>query len=360
MKNFFLCAINLFVTFATTAQSTSVNLPSEKLDSIVKAAAKVFTGDSARVGLSVGVLNGKTKYTYNFGETAPGSGSTPTDNTIYEIGSLTKTFTGLLMAHAITEGKLKLNDDVRKYLSANYRNLQYPNGDPVKVGYILAHTAQLPNSFSEAWNEQRTEAGFLQELRNIKLDTLRPFTYNYSNAGYQLMGYILEKLYGTSYENLVKQYITKPLKMHNTGIAFTSFVQQGISKGYNASHQVMPYMPVDFPSAGSMKSTIADMLSYMYYQLHSKDEAVQLTHRILYGNIDDNAHGFQWEIGKTWNWDYYFRGDGGTNGFRSFCVMYPDYGVGIILLSNEMDDNVGRNLYNLANSIFRGIKILKQ
>jgi len=109
-----------------------------------------------------------------------------------------------------------------------------------------------------------------------------------------------------------------------------------------------------------MKSTAADMLSYLQYQLQDKDEAVKLTHRILYGNIDDNAHSFQWEVGKTWNWDYYLRGDGGTNGFRCLCVMYPDYGVGIIVLSNETDDNVGRSLYNLAGAIFRGVKTIKQ
>lgn len=355
MKVFFLCTISLFVALATSAQSSANK---QKLDSIVRAAAKVFMSDSARVGLSVGIINGKNKFTYHFGETAPGQHTIPADNTVYEIGSLTKTFTGLLVAHAITEGKLKLNDDIRRYLQGTYPNLQYPNGDPVKIGYLLAHTAQFPTSFSEHWNQQRTETGFLQELRNIQLDTLRPFTYSYSNAGYQLIGYILEKLYGTSYENLVERYITGPLKMHSTGINFTGAAQQRLIKGYNASHQPMPYMPVDFPAAGSMKSTITDMLSYLQYQLHDNSKAIELTHRILYGNIDGDAHGFQWEIGKTWGWDYYLRGDGGTNGFRSFCVLYPDYGVGIILLSNETDDRVGRSLYNLANSIFKGIKTI--
>lgn len=133
-----------------------------------------------------------------------------------------------------------------------------------------------------------------------------------------------------------------------------------LPKGYNAAHQVMPYVPGDFPAAGSMKSNLADMLSYLQYQLEGQGEALQLTRRILFGSIDENAHGFQWEVGKTWNRDYYLRADGGTNGFRSFCVLYPDYGVGIVLLSNEMDDNVGRSLYNLAGAIFRGTKMIKQ
>lgn len=194
MTNFLLCCIGFFAAFATTAQHTTVNLSTRKLDSVVNEAAKAFMKDTARVGLSVGIINGRKKHTYHFGETAPGSGILPADKTVYEIGSITKTFTGLLVAHAITEGKIKSNDDIRKHLPGIYPNLHYPNGDPVKVGYLLAHTAQLPNSFSAGWNLERTEAGLLEELKTIKLDTLRPFSYQYSNADYQLLGYVLEKL----------------------------------------------------------------------------------------------------------------------------------------------------------------------
>lgn len=331
----------------------------QRVDSLVAAAANVFMRDSNRVGLSVGIISQKTKFTFHYGQTAPSLGVAPTDSTVYEIGSLTKTFTGLLVAHAIKEGKLTLNDDIRHYLPGSYPNLQYPNGDPVKLGYLLAHTAQFPNSFSESWNKQRTETRLLDELHSIKLDTLRPFSYRYSNAGYQLVGYMLEKLYKTSYENLVKQYIIVPLQMSSTGISFTGSVQRNVVNGHNAAHQVMAYQPTSFPAAGSLKSTLTDMLSYLYYQLAEGDEAVKLTHRVWYGNIDENAHGFQWEIGKKWNWDYYLRGDGGTDGFRSFCVLYPDYKLGIILLTNETDEQVGQQLYTLAETLFRGLKTMK-
>ncbi len=57
-------------------------------------------------------------------------------SSIYEIGSITKTFTGLLVAHAIGEGKMKLDEDIRKYLPGNFPTLQYPSGEPMRVGYL--------------------------------------------------------------------------------------------------------------------------------------------------------------------------------------------------------------------------------
>lgn len=356
MKYLLLAFNCCFFLFESNAQSIGKDKQKQKIDSVVRTAAQIFMIDSTMIGLSVGVIDGSRKYTYHYGETAPGSGILPTNNSLYEIGSLTKTFTGLLVAYAIKEGKMKLNEDIRKYLEGSYPRLQYPNGGPVKLGYVLVHTAQLPNSFSQSWDTNRTHAGFLQELKDIRLDTLRPFKYRYSNAGYQILGYMLEQIYSTSYENLLQRYITGPLLMSGTGITLTEARKKNLVNGYNSLHQIMPYTSVNFPSAGGIKSNVSDMLKYMEYQLQEKDKAVKLTHRIIYGDIDNNAGGFHWAIGKTWNWDYYWRVDGGTNGFRSFCIMYPEYDFGVILLSNETDEKAGRKLYDLAAAIFRGIK----
>jgi CubicO group peptidase (beta-lactamase class C family) len=162
---------------------------------------------------------------------------------VYEIGSITKTFSGLLIAYAIAEGKMNLNTDIRNYLGVDFSNLQYPNGDAVKLGYVIGHTAQLPNSFSDEWDANRTTNRFLEELHGIKLDTLRAFKYAYSNAGYQLLGYILERLYGTSYENLLQRYITRPLGMKHTTTRIAQSNKKDLLKGYDAKRQEMLYQP---------------------------------------------------------------------------------------------------------------------
>ncbi|HSC38469.1 MAG TPA: serine hydrolase domain-containing protein, partial [Chitinophagaceae bacterium] len=274
-----------------------------------------------------------------------------------EIGSITKTFTGLLVAHAIMEGKMKITDDIRKYLPGNYPNLQYPNGSPVKLGYLLAHTAQFPYTFDTSpAAAPANEAAFLQNIRAIHLDSLKTIKYSYSNVGYQLLGYMLEQLYHLSYMELVKKYITGPLQMEHTQLNYAEPEAAHLLQGYNPDRKAAPPTASALPGAGNLHSNTPDMLKYIQYQLAENDPVVKLTHRIIYGNIDEDAIGFQWSVGKTRSWDYYIRTDGGTKGFRSFCVLYPDWQAGIILLSNQTDNSAGGGLYGITVAILNGFK----
>ncbi|MEZ2443376.1 serine hydrolase domain-containing protein [Chitinophaga sp. RCC_12] len=344
---FFLVYLN------SSAQVLNDNPLKTQLDSAVDRSAKLYLSKTGRVGISIGVIYHQRDYRYNYGQTAPKSGALTRSNSIYEIGSITKTFTGLLVAHAIGEGKMKLDEDIRKYLPGNFPTLQYPSGEPVRVGYLLSHTAMFPNSFTDGdISVPMTEAYFLDHLQRIKLDSLKTLKYAYSNVGYQLLGYALEHIYQADFETLIKRYITGPLHMTNT------FVNRAAAKldGYTASGEKAQLVQASFPGAGGLHSCIDDMLKYADYQLAEKDAAVKLTHRVIYGNVEEDAVGFQWAIGRTRNWDYYIRIDGGTNGFRSFCSLYPNEQAAIILLTNEKDDQAGGDLYRLTTAILKTLK----
>lgn len=350
------------MSFTGMTQVSADNKLKSKRDSTVQHAVLNFMKDSSRVGLSVGILDNGNEYIYNYGEVVKGSKKKPTKNTIYEIGSITKTFTALLIAHAINDHKLDINEDIRKYLPGKYPNIQYPgpHGGPLKLGYLISHTSQLPFSVPKEDVTVFTREDFLNELHKIKLDTLRPFTYRYSNFGYEILGYILETIYHKPYEELVKQLITDPLKMTMTKVTYSASEKINLCKGYDIHKTEMPRIqnsfPAEkiFPSAGSISSTITDMLKYIKYQMAEKDIIVKMTHRITY--FGEDAIGFQWDIGKTWDWNYYIRGNGGTKGYSSFCVMYPDYNIGIILLSNQAGGDALRKLYETANEIFDVLK----
>ncbi|MET3878839.1 serine hydrolase [Chitinophaga sp. OAE865] len=346
-----------FVIYACcSAQELNNNPMKTQLDSAVDRSAKLYLSKTGRVGISVGIIHKQHHYRYNYGQTAPASGVPTRSNSIYEIGSITKTFTGLLVAHAIGEGKMKLDEDIRKYLPGNFPGLHYPSGEPVRVGYLLSHTAMFPNSFTGGdISVPMTEASFLDHLQQIKLDSLKTLKYAYSNAGYQLLAYALEHIYQADYETLIKRYITAPLRMTNTFVKAPAQNAQ-VLNGYTASGEKAAPVPTSFPGAGGLHSCIDDMLKYAGYQLAEKDAAVKLTHRVIYGNVEQDAVGFQWSIGRTRNWDYYIRIDGGTNGFRSFCSLYPIEQAAIILLTNEKDDDAGGDLYRFTTSI---LKILK-
>jgi len=353
-----------YCCFAQEGDATWKNITLQKSDnpmkSMIDSAVDHFVlnymKEGKRVGISLGVnYNGK-QFIYNYGETSPGSGILPSDKSIYEIGSITKTFTGLLMAHAITKGRISVNDDIRKFLTGSFPNLQYPNGDPVKIAYLLAHTAQFPNSFDNLPSPPINEKTFLDALHEIKLDSLKSFRYQYSNVGYQLLGLILEKVYKKSYTDLISQYITRPLGMPHTKLTYSADEESLLLKGYGANREPVSSMQAILPAAGSLHSSVRDMLKYLHYQNQEKTAAIRLTHRIIFGDIDKEAYGFQWAIGKNWGWDQYLRIDGGTTGYRTFCVMYPLHNVSIVLLSNQKDDSAGAGLYKVATGIYGSLK----
>lgn len=351
MKKILILFVILIGNKLVSGQELRDNPMKSGLDTVIDKAAKVYMAGKGRVGLSIGVVTASGKYQYHYGETAPGTAKLPDGKSIYEIGSITKTFTGLLVANAIVEGKMALNADICKYLGAGFPNLQYAGGDPVKVGYILAHTAQLPNSFPPG-----DEAGFLKQLQALKLDSLKFSKYAYSNVGYKLIGYALEQVYKMSYQELLARYITHALGMKDTRVAYTQKEMGSLLKGFDKNGNEVAGISAEMPGAGAIHSSLDDMLKYAVYQLAENDAAVKLTHRVIYGNVDQEARGFQWSIGKTRNWDYYIRADGGTEGFRTFCALYPDQHIGIVLLSNQTDDTAGAGLYRIITAILNELK----
>ena len=115
---------------------TFSNKLENRTDSLVHEFAENWVADSTKVGLSVGVFHKGEIRKYHYGTTEPGKENLPTDETIYEIGSITKTLTGGLAAKAVTDGKMELTDDIRKFLKEEYSNLEY-EGNFISIRDLL-------------------------------------------------------------------------------------------------------------------------------------------------------------------------------------------------------------------------------
>jgi len=346
------------IFFAThcTAQVKTDNPLQTAIDSSVDGAALVYMKDSSRQGLSVGIVYRGHSYTYNYGQTDPSTGQLPSSRTLYEIGSVTKTFTALLLAHAMAGKKIDLNDDIRKYLKGDYPNLQYATGEPVKVVYLLAHISRFPRVLPGLAADHFTSDDVDRELEKIRLDTLRPYKYQYSNAGYQVLGKMMENIYGKTYDELLRQEITGPLHMGSTKVGVDGKSRPYLANGYDAQGQLMPAAADTFPGAGAIRSSMADMSLYMDYQLKEADPLVKMTHHPLFGDLSNGENALPWTVGRTRDWDYFIREDGGTKGYRCFMVLYPDYQLGIMLMTNQTDENAGRKLYEMTAAIFKDLK----
>ncbi|GAB4014269.1 serine hydrolase domain-containing protein [Spirosoma koreense] len=222
------------------------------LDSLVHQQATAFLKQAPFAALSIGVSqNGNNRF-YNFGIVQPNSKRRPSSSTIYEIGSITKTFTGTLLARAVTDGKLKLDDDIRRYMSGSYPNLEY-QGQPIRLVHLLNHSSGLPfnlplkpshfdtSADSSSFEQHRrgyTPQAFFTDLHQVRLDTVPGIKLRYSNAAAQLLGYILEGVYHRPYDQLIQTYICHPLKMNHTQ---AGRIKTRRLRGHNGAGVLMPY-----------------------------------------------------------------------------------------------------------------------
>ncbi|HEY5371822.1 MAG TPA: serine hydrolase domain-containing protein [Hanamia sp.] len=342
------------------------------IDTIVQNAVIAFINDTSRVGLSVGVYKDGKIYTYNYGSLEKGKQKLPSNKSIYEIGSITKTFTGTLLAQAVLDKKVKIDDDIRKYIDGSYPNLEY-QGQPIRLFHLINHMSGLPfflpnkpEIFQNAnydslpftichIQKQYSRLNFFEDLHKVKLDTVPGFNFHYSNAGAQLLGYILERLYKMPYDKLLEKYISAPLSMKSTSPFYSKNELGNLAKGYNNKGNIMPYNPIQLEAAGGIYSTVADMLKYVRFHLNENNKIVALSHKITWGNIKDFGIGLNWQEKKVSDGNRKIWQSGGTFGFSSYCVIYPELNTGIVILTNEADQTAQGGLEEAANKIFESI-----
>jgi CubicO group peptidase (beta-lactamase class C family) len=330
------------------------------LDSAVQNAVTGYMSNKHIAGLSVGVIAGGERHIYNFGETEKGSGRLPASQTLYEIGSVTKTFTGILLAHAVLEGKVRLDDDIRNYLNGKYANLQY--GDqPIRVVHLSNHTSGLPSNprlpdgtdpFDPAirWNDTLLE----NILHGVTLDTVPGTRKSYSNLGVGVLGHILENVYGMSYAELLERYITGPFGMQHTGTIVSKRNRRLMAQGYDVEGKETGYWYNKLAEpAGGIHATCYDLLLFMQEQLAETDAASKLSHQLTFGD-SKRGTALNWGIYTTKKGYLQWSHDGGTDGFTSLCILYPELGVGIILLTNTGDHD-DQSFYDIATAIYLGL-----
>ncbi|HJU54385.1 MAG TPA: serine hydrolase domain-containing protein [Pyrinomonadaceae bacterium] len=364
----------LAITPHAQTQNGAPVVKTGRVDEVVKKAAQKFMSDSHSVGLSVGVYQDGRTYTHNFGEVAKGKKESPTRHTIYEVGSITKTFTGLLLARAAAERKVSLDDDVRKYLDGSYPNLEF-EGRPIKLFHLINHTSGLPFTLPNhpelfknpdyyelpkiltRIESSYTRANFYDDLHKVKLDKVPGTEFRYSNSGAQLLGFILEKVYRMPYEKIVLKKIAGPLKMTETKLTLTGPEKKRLAQGHYENGSVALRVTPQSQAAGGLHSTVSDMLKYVRFHLDESDEAVKLSHQTTWGDIKYYASGLNWQMIQTPGGHRKIWQSGGTFGFSSHCVIFPELRMGIVLLSNESDVNSQGRLNEMANEILAGVGV---
>ena len=317
------------------------------LKHFIDSVAQNYLTNPANSSLSIGVSDGTHTERYFYGETIKGTHQLPDGNSLYEIASISKTFTGLLLAHAVNTGKLRLDDDIREYLPGSYPNLQY-KGTPIKIVNLSNHTATFPHSPADLEKQPSYDAAnpylnyskamIYKYLHNFKPDTVPGLRATYSNLGFAVLGTILENIYHQPIEELLHITITAPLKMDNTFFNLPASKKNFLTKGYKekTGTEVPHWNLKNFKAAGGLKSDINDMLLYLNANMNELNTDYTLTQKQT-DDRGDFQKGLAWTLEPLANQQLIWH-NGGTAGYRSFCGFIKNQQTGVVVLSNSASD----------------------
>jgi CubicO group peptidase (beta-lactamase class C family) len=340
------------LAFAVVQPARAQAVPS---DSAILEIIKTRVDSGRSRGIAVGILeNGKRRF-ISYGSAGPGRA--PLDeHTIFEIGSISKTFTGLLLAEAVESGKVRLDEPVAQLLPKGVTVPSY-EGRQITLVDLSTHRSglpRIPGNFAPA-NPDDPYADYDAKklyafLSSYQLPRAPGDSAEYSNLAVGLLGHALTLEAGAeSWGALVKSRITQPLGMRESFVDVPAALRARVSAGHDPRMDSVPAWHLDALSgAGALRSTASDMLTYLAAEMDTlhgplaRAIAIGRQPRAPFGRDSIALAWIVHDLGSTRSWWH----NGGTGGFRSFVGFDPSRGVAVVVLSNaavEADD-IGMHL----------------
>lgn len=318
------------------------------------------------VGIVVGVIDPQGQRIVSYGALAKNDPRPLNGDTIFEIGSITKVFTSLLLMEMAQRGELVPTDPVAKYLPAEVR-VPTRGGRRITPLDLASHTSGLPNlpsDFKPA-NPANPYADYsISRLYDFLASYSLPrdigSQYEYSNLGGGLLGQALATCAGKDYEALIRERITGPLRMNDTRITLSNEMRHRLAQGHNA--RLEPVSNWDMPAfagAGALRSTANDMLRFLAVPLGHADSPLKSAFDSMYSprhptGIGNAEIAVGWHITKTARGEIIWH-NGGTGGYRSFAGYDLRARVGVVVLSNTSTttgvDDIGMHLLDPSISL---------
>lgn len=312
------------------------------------------------VGIVVGVIDrtGRRIVSYGrFGQNDP----RPVDGgTVFEIGSMTKVFTGLLLADMALKGEVALEDPAAKFLPPTVK-VPERGGKQIRLLDLATQSSGLPRMPS---NFNPKDQG--NPYADYSVDMLYQFLsgyalprdigsqYEYSNLGFALLGHTLSLRAGKGYEALVTERIIAPLGLKSTAITLSADMKKRLAAGHDGALRPVPNWDLPtFAGAGALRSTANDMLAFLGAELGSPPSPLKdaMSHQL---SAVRRPTGKNMEVALAWGvvndpgvgtmiWH-----NGGTGGYRTFFGFRPDTGEGVVALANASTetgvDDIGFHL----------------
>jgi len=262
---------------------------------------------------------------------------------VFELGSVTKQFTSTAILMLAEQGKLALDDDIRKYVPA------FPDkGVHISVEHLLTHTSGIKDytndpKWPEMWRQDLTPAQVVDLVKDAPLEFAPGTKWRYDNTGYTLLGMILEKASGVPYAEFIRTNIFEPLGMtHSLYGSFSAIVPNraaGYSKGEKGAWKNAPYLSMAQPyAAGSLMSNIDDLATWDAAVSAGKLLSAALWAKAFTGyrltTGEDTRYGFGWEL-RTYDGHDIVRHGGGIPGYSTVVLRMPADHLYVAVLTNS-------------------------
>jgi CubicO group peptidase (beta-lactamase class C family) len=295
----------------------------------------------------------------------PKAGVTPFDgNTVFEIGSITKTFTAAILADMVAKGEVSLDDPVAKFLPSGV-TVPQRDGKPITLLDLATQTSGLPgmpDNFApkDTANPYAdyTVAQLYEFLGRYTLTRGIGEKYEYSNLGVGLLGHALTLKARKDYEALVAERVLKPLGMKDTRVALNASMQQRLAPGHSDNGALVKNWDIaTLTGAGALRSTVNDMLMYVHANADSTSRplgrTLATTHDMRRPVSAVMTIGLAWHRLKTPAGHTLVWHNGGTGGYRTFAGFDEASGIGVVVLANTARsvDELGFHLLDASMPI---------
>lgn len=346
----------LLLPLAGSAPATAKDVPD--LGAQIRELVRPYFAAQVLVGASIGVVKDGKREFQGYGDHVVGLPHAPDRDTLFEIGSITKVFTGILLADLVREGKVRLDQPVQELLPEGVTMPKRGEKD-VTLLHLATHTSglpRMPSNFDPA-DKKNPYADYDGDrmyawLNEGELEREPGVKSVYSNLGVGLLGHLLARVEATTYEALLKKRILVPLGMTSTTITLGGDHKRKLAHGHTADLEPTANWDLDaLAGAGAIRSSANDMLGFVEANLatdgplrESLDFAMKIRHTPEGGGP---SVGLGWHAGTDGKGRWH---NGQTGGYHAFLALDREKKIGVVVLSNTAVmkvDQLGQSIAKL-------------
>ncbi len=349
--------IGLTLSFSSIVWTQNINTLSPEVQNRIDSTINKLMAKYKVVGSSIAIVDGgKVVYATGYGFQDRENNIKADANTIYRIGSCTKSFTAMSLMQLQEQNKLNVNNSIQEYVPSIQIGSRFSDDNPILIKDLLTHTSGLPSDILNGFFcDTPPDADWLiKQINKSTMSAPANYQHSYSNTGYGLLGKLITETSGQGYEDYLKTNIFDPIGMNSSFVYDTMPHVKHISKGY-LNTKLFNETQIRDAAAGLIHSNVIDMAKYIQVYLNKPENSVLSPASIR--EMEKNSVGnLALKTSSDWGYGLYaskisihkdndtiesrFIGHGGdTWAFHADFKYIPELGVGAVVLTNSNQGN---------------------